>query len=195
MDIDENQQEQEIVIPQVQIEPVAEESMSHSISPRLSRIPRFNRNSSSSPPITSTIRLNSTAAQIPSPLYQIKRDRFSSNLSLPTIIIPPNNLNLAPSTTIPPTFVSNSVPNQDVQLNIERIDLNEGASHQTRRIASINISTNVPFYNSTRPATIATSFSYSSLSYGQHQKNNIEDEGTDADFNLRAESANGCDNV
>ena len=85
---------------------------------------------------------------------------------------------------IPPTFVSNSVPNQDVQLNIERIDLNEGASHQTRRIASINISTNVPVYNSTRPATIATYFSYSSLSYGQHQKNNIEDECDDADFNL-----------
>ena len=128
MDIDENQQEQEISIPQAQIEPVPEESMSQSISPRLSRIPRFNRNSSSltSPPITSTIRLNSTACRvlsetkIPSPPYHRKRDRFSSNLSPPTTV-PPTNLNLP--------FVSNLAVNLDIQLDIERIDLNEGASN------------------------------------------------------------------
>ena len=71
MDINENQQEQELVIPQAQIEPVPEESMSQSISPKPSRIPVFNRNSCSltSPPIRSTIQLNSTVSQIPSPPY------------------------------------------------------------------------------------------------------------------------------
>ena len=160
MDIDENQQEQEIVISQAQIEPVPDESMSQSISPRLSRIPRFNRNSSSltSPPSTSTIRLKPTASRalsetkIPSPAYQSKRARFSSNLS-PPIMIPPTNLNLPPPATIPPSFVSNSVRNQDIQLNIESIDLNEGTSNKMRRVASINTSTNVPVNNSnTRPA-------------------------------------------
>ena len=94
MDIDENQQEQQIGIPQAQIEPVPEESTSQSISPRLSRIPRFNRNSSSltSPSSTSTIQLNSTASRalsetkIPSPAYHRKRDRFSSNLSPHTTV-------------------------------------------------------------------------------------------------------------
>ena len=47
MDIDENQQEQEIVISQAQIESVSDESKKQSISPRSSRIPRSNRNSSS----------------------------------------------------------------------------------------------------------------------------------------------------
>ena len=173
MDIDENQQEQEIVIPQAQIEPVPEESMSQSISPRLSRIPRFNRNSSSltSPPSTSTIRLNSTASRvlsetkIPSPPYHRKRDRFSSNLSPPTTV-PPTNLNLLPPATIPPPFVSNLVfMNQDIQLNIERMDLNERASNQTRRVASINASTNVTSNNSnTRPAISVSTFSYPSRS-------------------------------
>ena len=187
MDIDENQQKQEIVIPQAQIEPVPEESMSQSISPRLSHIPRFNRNSSSltSPPSTSTIRLNSTASRvlsetkIPSPPYHRKRDRFSSNLSPPTTV-PLTNLNLPPPATIPPPFVSNSVRNQDIQLNIESIDLNEGASNQTRRIASINTPTNVHVNNSyTRPAA---PFNYPSRPYGQHQKNNSEDEGAYADL-------------
>ena len=36
--IDENQQEQELVIPQTQIEPVPDESKNQSISPRPSRI-------------------------------------------------------------------------------------------------------------------------------------------------------------
>ena len=191
MDIDENQQELELVIPQAQIEPVPEESMSQSISPRLSRIPRFNRNSSSltSPPSTSTIRLNSTASRvlsetkIPSPPYHRKRDRFSSNLSPPTTV-PPTNLNLLPPATIPPPFVSNLVfMNQDIQLNIERMDLNERASNQTRRVASINASTNVTSNNSnTRPAISVSTFSYPSRSYGQHQKNNSEDEGGYADL-------------
>ena len=129
MDIDENQLKQEIVIPQDQIEPLPEGSKSQSISPRLSRIPIFNRNSSSlaSPQSTSTIRLNSTASQIPSPPYQRKRDRVSSNLSPPATIIPPTYFHLPQPVTIPSILVSNSVPNQDIQLNIERIDLNEGA--------------------------------------------------------------------
>ena len=45
MDIDENQQEQEIVIPQAQIESVSDESKNQSISSRPSHIPRYNRNS------------------------------------------------------------------------------------------------------------------------------------------------------
>ena len=192
MDIDENQQEQEISIPQAQIELVPEESMSQSISPRLSRIPRFNRNSNSlaSPPSTSTIRLNSTASRalsetkIPSPAYHRKRDRFSSNLS-PHTTVPLTNLNLPPPATIPPPFVSNSVRNQDIQLNIERMDLNERASNQTRRVASINASTNVTSNNSnTRPAVSATTFSYPSRPYEQYQKNNSEDEDDGADADL-----------
>ena len=207
MDIDENQQEQELVIPQAQIEPVPEESKRQSISPRLSRIPRFNRNSSSltSPPITSTIRLNSTASRvlsetkIPSPPYHRKRDRFSSNLS-PRTTVPLTNLNLPPPATIPPPFVSNSVLNQDIQLNIERMDLNERASNQTRRVASINASTNVTSNNSnTRPAISATTFSYPSRPYEQYQKNNSEDDGADADLVLgpaiKKESTSNCDNV
>ena len=110
-----------------------------------SRIPVFNRNSNSiaSPPSTSTIRLNPTASRvlsetkIPSPAYQSKRARFSSNLSPPTMI-PPTNLNLPPPATSPPSFVSKPVLNQDIQLNIESIDLNEGSSNQTRRVVSIN---------------------------------------------------------
>ena len=60
MDIDENQQEQEIVISQAQIEPVSDESKNQSISPRPSRIPRFNRisNSLASPPSISTKYIN-----------------------------------------------------------------------------------------------------------------------------------------
>ena len=184
--------------------------MSQSISPRLSRIPRFNRNSNSlaSPTITSTLPLNSTASRvlsetkIPSPPYHRKRDRFSSNLSPPTTV-PPTNLNLPPPATIPPPFVSNSVRNQDIQLNIERMDLNERASNQTRRVASINASTNVTSNNSnTRPAISAATFSYPSRSYGQHQKNNSEDEddGADADLVLgpaikKKKSTSNYDNV
>jgi len=62
-------------------------------------------------------------------------------------------LNLPPPATILSPFVSNQVLNQDIQLNIERIDLNEGVTNQTRRVASINTSTNIPVDNSnTRPA-------------------------------------------
>jgi hypothetical protein len=43
------------------------------------------------------------------------------------------------------------------------MDLNEGASNQTRRVVSINTSTNIPVNNSnTRPAA---NFSYSSRTY------------------------------
>jgi hypothetical protein len=60
--------------------------------------------------------------------------------------------------------------------------LNEGASNQTHRIASINTSTNDHVNNSnTRPAA---TFNYPSRPYGQHQKSNSEDE--DADFNLES---------
>jgi hypothetical protein len=91
-------------------------------------------------------------------------------------------LNLPPPATIASPFVSNQVLNQDIQLNIERMDLNEGASNKTRRVASINTSTNVPFNNSnTRPTA---TFSYPSIPYEQHQKNNIDDEGADADLVL-----------
>jgi hypothetical protein len=117
LDIDENRQEQEIGISQAQIEPVPDESKSQSISPKPSRIPRFNRISNSlvSPPSTSTIRLNSTAShtlsesKIPSPPYHRKRARVSSNLSPSTTTIPPNILNLPPSATIPlPSLKSSS---------------------------------------------------------------------------------------
>jgi len=92
-------------------------------------------------------------------------------------------LNLHPPATIVPPFVSNQVLNQDIQFNIERMNLNEGASNQTRRVASINTSTNVPFNNSnTRPTA---TFIYPSIPYEQHQKNNIDDEGADADSNLK----------
>ena len=65
------------------------------------------------------------------------------------------------------------------------MDLNEGTSNQTRRVASINTSTNVPVNNSnTRPAISVATFSYPLCPYGQHQKNNKEDEGADADLNL-----------
>ena len=87
-------------------------------------------------------------------------------------------MNLPPPATILPPFVSNQVLNQDIQLDIERMDLIEGASNQTHRVASINTSTNVPLDNSnTRPAISATTFSYPSRPYEQHQKNNMEDEG------------------
>ena len=176
MDIDENQQEQEIGISQAQIEPVSDESKSQSISSRPSHIPRFNRNSNSlaSAPSTSTNRLNSAAShtfsesKIPSPSYHRKRDRVSNNLSPPTTV-PSTNLNLPPPATIASPFVSNQVLNQDIQLNIERMNLNEGASNQTRRVASINTSTNVPVNNSnTRPKATATTFSYPSCLYEQH---------------------------
>ena len=137
MDIDENQQEQEIGISQAQIEPVPEESKNQSISPKPSRIPRSNRISNSlvSPPSTSTNKLNSAASntfsetKIPSPSYHRKRDRVSSNLSPPTTV-PSTNLNLPPPVTIASPFVSNQVLNQDIQFNIERMNLNEGASDQ-----------------------------------------------------------------
>ena len=83
-------------------------------------------------------------------------------------------------------FVSNQVPNQDIQLDIEIIDLNEGVTNQIRRVLSINTSTNVPFNNSnTRPAISAATFNYPLCPYGQHLKNNNEDEGADADLNLK----------
>jgi hypothetical protein len=96
--------------------------------------------------------------------------------------------------------VSNSVRNQDIQLIIERMDLNEGVSNQTRRVASINTSTNIPSNNSnTRPAISAATFSYPSRSYGQHQKNNSEDEDDGADLVLgpaiKKKSTSNCDNV
>jgi hypothetical protein len=95
-------------------------------------------------------------------------------------------LNLPPPVTIASPFVSNQVLNQDIQFNIERMNLNEGASNQTRRVASINTSTNVPFNNSnTRPAISATTFSYPLCLYGQHQMNNSEDEHVDADSNSK----------
>ena len=60
------------------------------------------------------------------------------------------------------------------------MDLNEGASNQTRRVASINTSTNIPVNNSnTRPAA---TFTYPSRPYGQHKKSNSEDEDADANF-------------
>ena len=69
------------------------------------------------------------------------------------MIIPPTNLNLPPLVTI---------LNQDIQFSIERIDLNEGQSNQTRRVVSINTSTNIPVYNSTtRPAISATTLGVS----------------------------------
>ena len=173
MDIDENQQEQEIGISQAQIEPVPEELKSQSISPKPSRIPTFNRNSNSlaSAASTSTNRLNSAASntfsesKIPSPSYHRKRDRVSSNLS-PATTLPPTNLNLPPPITILSPFVSNQVPNQDIQLNIERIDLNEGVTNQTRRFTSINTSANIPVNNSNRRPT-AISY-YPSHPYEQH---------------------------
>jgi len=164
MDIDENQQEQEIGISQAQIEPVSDESKNQSISSRPSHIPRFNRNSNSlaSAPSTSTNRLNSAAShtfsesKIPSHPYHRKRDRVSSNLS-PPATVPPINLNLPPPATILSPFVSNQVPNQDIQLDIESIDLNEGVTNQTHRVASINTSTSIPSNNSnSRPAISAT---------------------------------------
>ena len=57
--------------------------------------------------------------------------------------------------------------------------------HQIKRVsvASINASTNVTSNNSnTRPAISAAAFSYPSRSYGQHQKNNSEDNGAGGDL-------------
>jgi hypothetical protein len=58
------------------------------------------------------------------------------------------------------------------------MDLNEGASNQSRRVAYINTYTNIPFNNSnTRPAA---TFSYPSRPYGQHS----EDADAEANLNL-----------
>jgi len=59
--------------------------------------------------------------------------------------------------------------------------------NQTRRVASINTSTNIPFNNSnTRPAA---TFNYPSRPYGQHKKSNSkdEDEVADVDLNFKKE--------
>ena len=62
--------------------------------------------------------------------------------------------------------------------------MNEVASNQTRRVVSINTSANIPVDNSnTRPTA---TFSYPSRPYGQHQKSNSEDEGTDNDLVLES---------
>ena len=77
------------------------------------------------------------------------------------------------------------------------MNLNERASNQTRRvasiIASINTLMNIPVNNSnTRPKATATgtTFSYQLRPYGQHQKNNSENEGADTDLNFKKKYPN-----